>query len=299
MKRSRSRSKQQPNRKGEIIVQVISLIVIGFGVGWLMGLTTTPVVSIVITALVGAFTSVAAIAIGVRRWVQLTANDSSKSSDSDKEEPPPEEPKDDEENTPKSPAEALIEAASVLPTPLALIVLGLILGVSVGLRARSHDWFGLPVASEVKVWTDLGLDQATAVQKIFERRLGSNLQEPEIDWEAEVKKWVDLENSNKDNEDNKKIVEKLFEKRLEQLSPSDTAASSSETAPTAAISVTTLPSTTPYSNPIKDCSRLKNALDKNLSVEMGESERAWRRIAENITDSAILREIVNGLCPDS
>jgi hypothetical protein len=229
---------------------------------------------------------------------QLTSAASSESSDSGKDESPPESPKDGEEDTPMSSAEALVETASILPTPLALIVVGLIFGVSVGLRARSHDWFGLSVASEVKVWTDLGLDQTTAVQKIFERRLGRDLQEPEINWEAEVKRWVDLESSNKEN---KEVVDKLFDKRLEQILPTEVTTASTETVPTTVTTVTTVPPTvTPFSNQINDCKNLKNALDENLSAVMGEeSAKAWRRIAENITDSTILREIVDGLCSDS
>jgi hypothetical protein len=125
---------------------VFALIVIGLGIGWLTGMSATPVVSIVITALVGAISSVAAIATGIRGYLKKAKKDSSTGS-------------------------ILIDSASILPVPFAWIVFGIIVGSCFGIYSRTHNWLGMDIYKEVEIWEDLGLEKDFVTKSLFEQRL--------------------------------------------------------------------------------------------------------------------------------
>ena len=100
----------------------------GGGLGWLMGLSTTPVVAGVITALM---TSAAAI-LGALGGVQSESG-AAPSADAEAEGglPP--------WNT------------RINPLPLAFLALGIVVGSIFGLRARNLNWLGSDVANEMQI----------------------------------------------------------------------------------------------------------------------------------------------------
>jgi hypothetical protein len=122
-----------------------ALLLAGCGLGWLMGLSTTPVVAGVITALM---TSAAAI-LGALGGVQSESG-AAPSADAGAEGglPP--------WNT------------RINPLPLAFLALGIVVGSIFGIRARNLNWLGSDVANELQKWTNAGLAKEDVAQRLFE-----------------------------------------------------------------------------------------------------------------------------------
>lgn len=131
----------------------IALVVTGFGIGWLAGLSVSPVVSIVITSVTGSVATIIAALSGVK----------------------------EEFLKPEAQPNVLKRLlAAVTPVPLAWLVVGLLVGSSWGLWARTHNWFSpdpppppatLSLKEEIQQWIDLGLDQQEVVNKYFASRV--------------------------------------------------------------------------------------------------------------------------------
>lgn len=112
--------------------------------GWLAGLSTAPVIAIIITSLVGSISALVAGAAGIQGTGVMQRS-------------------------------TLFEEARALrvnPAPLALLVTGLLIGSSVGIVARSHNWLGVGLEAQIRQWTDLGLDRADVVQRYFSNASG-------------------------------------------------------------------------------------------------------------------------------
>ena len=116
--------------------ELVAYCVIGVGVGWLAGLSTAPVIAIIITSLVGSISALVAGAAGLQGTPQRTG---------------------------------IFETTRfrVNPAPLALLVTGLLVGSSLGIVARTHNWLGVDLEAQVREWTDLGLEHDDVVQRYF------------------------------------------------------------------------------------------------------------------------------------
>jgi hypothetical protein len=128
--------------------------VIGVGVGWLAGLSVSPVISNIITSVVAIAAAVVTALSGL----------------DDK----------DGTQTTESGQPVTATAASkwkVNPWPLATLLVGPILGTSVGIWARTHDSLGVDswaesstdLSSEVERWKAAGMDPEVVVNRLFDR----------------------------------------------------------------------------------------------------------------------------------
>ncbi len=130
---------------------ITALVVTGFGIGWLAGLSVSPVVSIVIASVTGSVATIIAALSGVKEEL-LDAESSSAT------------------------LRRLLRA--VTPVPIAWLMVGLIVGSLVGIKARNYNWFGPPpsmiLAQEVDKWAAYGLDQQFIARQLFEVQYGVN-----------------------------------------------------------------------------------------------------------------------------
>lgn len=142
-----------PNQKQDPWRITFALIVTGAGIGWLAGLSISPVVSIVLTTVTGSVATIVAALSGVREEFL---------------------------NPEAQPTVLKRLLTAVTPAPLAWLVVGLWVGSSVGLWARTHNWFSpdpppppavLSLKDEIQQWVDLGLDQQEVVNKYFASRV--------------------------------------------------------------------------------------------------------------------------------
>jgi multisubunit Na+/H+ antiporter MnhC subunit len=149
------------------------LIVTGLGIGWLMGLSVSPVVSIVITSLTGSAAAIIATMSGVER--KITDTDQS------------------EKN------EKIQTRRDVNPLPLALLIVGIIVGSGLGIFARSNDLLGSDISAEMQKWSEIGIPEQEIARRLFEIHVpltsqlaftpgqGAALKESDIS--AEIQKW--------------------------------------------------------------------------------------------------------------
>lgn len=130
-----------------------ALVVTGFGIGWLAGLSVSPVVSIVITTLTGSVATIIAALSGVKEEFL---------------------------NSESSPATLRRLLRNVTPVPLAWLVAGLLVGTVMGIAVRTNNWLSptppsppptLSLKEEIQQWVDLGLDQQDVVNKYFASRV--------------------------------------------------------------------------------------------------------------------------------
>ena len=112
---------------------LLGLLIAGIGIGVLIGLSVSPAVGGVITAVIGV---AAAIVTGLGSIEGKT--DSS------------------------------ITAAKVNPWPLATLVVGLVAGSFIGIIARNNHWLGSDASGEVTKWVALGIPAAAARDALFD-----------------------------------------------------------------------------------------------------------------------------------
>jgi len=55
---------------------------------------------------------------------------------------------------------------------VAILILGILAGSSVGILARTHNWLGWSedISKEVKTWTDQGLEQSDVAQQLLDAK---------------------------------------------------------------------------------------------------------------------------------
>lgn len=163
---------------------ITALVVTGFGIGWLAGLSVSPVVSIVLTSVTGIVATMIAALSGVKEEFL---------------------------NSEASPKGLKRLRDAVTPVPIAYLVAGVVIGVGIGVWVRTHDLLSPEtptaptIAAEVDQWVAAGLtDRAEVARRLFESRyayrgwLGADLS-------GEVQKWT------KAGLPQEEIVRRLFE----------------------------------------------------------------------------------------
>ena len=109
-----------------------ALLITGAGIGWLVGLSVSPVISIVITSVVGSAAAIIAAASGLEG----------------------------ESASPPIPRE-------VDPWPIAFLVIGLVGGSIGGVRARTYDWLEPDISQEMAKWTSVGISEEKIRNELF------------------------------------------------------------------------------------------------------------------------------------
>ncbi len=176
---------QNPSNWRYKLINAISLIVIGFGTGWLVGLSVTPVVSIIITSIVGVAATLLTVISGLKAWT----------------------PESEESETTDEP-QKLNNSLNVTPIPIAIFIVGILLGSGLGVFARTHNWLGSQLFFEVKKWTDIGLDKKEVAQRLLDSEYPTSSMYSHSwsssDLAAEIKKWTDA------GLDKQKVAQQIF-----------------------------------------------------------------------------------------
>ena len=122
----------------------IALLVAGLGLGWLVGLSASPVLQVVITGLMTLMISVVAILAGLE--IQTT-------------------------NVAEGEPHIAIKGrriGHVAMLPPTLMILGLSIGSAFGIYARTNDWLGSDPKRTAARWKDSGLKEADVIRRIFD-----------------------------------------------------------------------------------------------------------------------------------
>jgi hypothetical protein len=135
------------NRKTDLLYVVIG----GLCVGWFVGLSVSPVVHIVLASILALVVSAASAIAGLDK-------------------PPLEEPPKEETSPPSLPQR--MSRIRIDPRPIALLVLGLAVGSSLGTYTRANNWLGADPGRIVERWKGDGLDEGIIRKKVFEELYG-------------------------------------------------------------------------------------------------------------------------------
>ncbi|MCP3683078.1 MAG: hypothetical protein GY861_10340 [bacterium] len=128
-------------------IQYISLLAVGFGVGWLTGLSISPVVSTLLTSIVGVVIALVSILSGIKAPESTTTEHTEQV-----------------QNNFKWRAD---------PLPLAFLMIGIIGGASVGIIARTHNWLGVVderpnIQAEIQRWKAVGIEEEKIANRLFD-----------------------------------------------------------------------------------------------------------------------------------
>lgn len=138
--------------------KISSLLTIGFGVGWLAGLSVSPIVSTLLSSIVGVTVMLVSIMSGVSWYSQQNQ-------------------KEKLNNNPKIEEKSIIDRWKVHPAPIALLVLGIVIGSGVGIYVRTHNVLGVNSEEQfVEKWKALGksseknpiITEEEIVQRLFD-----------------------------------------------------------------------------------------------------------------------------------
>ena len=142
---------------------LLALLVSGLALGWLIGLSVSPVVGIVVTSVIALIVGVASALTGLKN-----------SGSSDKPEVSvnpvlnkPEVPVNPLPNKPEVPVNPL-PSISINPYPLVFVVVGLAIGASVGVVARTNNWLGPRPETFINQWIVTGMTKEEIGQRVFD-----------------------------------------------------------------------------------------------------------------------------------
>ena len=182
---SNSGSKQ--SRSGVIT----ALVVTGFGIGWLAGLSVSPVVSIVLTSVTGIAAAVVTALSGLK----------------------------------EDPADPKVKERRRLPQievwPLAILLVGMLIGSTLGILARNNHLFGSDVTSEIQKWAAADVPKEAVIDRLFgATALYSPYTQPYTKTlQLEITRWTSL------GVPKEQVVNRLFEQHFAlKQSPPTTAA---------------------------------------------------------------------------
>jgi hypothetical protein len=131
----------------------ICLLLSGFGLGWLVGLSVSPVIQIILASLVAVVVSLSSALAGLRPSESEEEKDDSQGAKSD--------------NTQGRKARRLFPII-LDPLPVMTMVIGLACGASVGIYARANGWMSARTNIYVEEWKDTGLTPKEITTRVFD-----------------------------------------------------------------------------------------------------------------------------------
>lgn len=164
---------QRRNTPSDLFMNALWLLLIGIGIGWLTGLSVSPVVSIVITSIAGSAASFVATLSGLDDKPVEATNISKRQR----------------------------FGWQVNALPLMMLVIGISSGAIIGITARNHHWFGSTVSAEIAQWTTAGIAESEVADRLFKQRYPSSIYTmpytQTLSWiggdlSTEVKRWTDV-----------------------------------------------------------------------------------------------------------
>lgn len=127
----------------------LSLVVAGVGMGWMIGLSVSPVLQIVVTSVMATVVSI----------VGALASVHSAPAASRESEP---------EERPSALAAHSPKPWEVNPLPLAALLIGMVVGSSLGVQARTHEWLAPSPEFLAHRWSGTGLKATKIQERLFD-----------------------------------------------------------------------------------------------------------------------------------
>ena len=124
-----------------------ALFVSSLCVGWLVGLSASPILHVIVGSVIALIVAI----VGALAGVQLEVG-----------------AKDESKDTPNGMPVGTVKGFSVNPLPVAVFAVGLALGATTGIFARTNEFFGPNTERFVKHWQGIGLTDVEIKRRLFE-----------------------------------------------------------------------------------------------------------------------------------
>lgn len=145
------------------LTNAVCLVLCGLGVGWLIGLSVSPVLHIIVTSIIAFVVSVVSALAGVRIGVQAEPSGTDKTTHEKMT-------SEDAALTGAAATSARTKVAEqVSIVPLTLLIVGLAMGSSFGVYARTNEWLSPNLARAVAKWGKTGLSEQAIYQRLFDQ----------------------------------------------------------------------------------------------------------------------------------
>lgn len=252
---------------------IAALVMTGFGIGWLVGLSVSPVVSIVVTSVTGVAGGVVAALSGLK-YEANSATEANKLHQS--------------------------LGLRIDPIPVGLLVVGIFLGSILGILARNYSWLGSDLSSELIKWERAGLNKTEVARRLFELQYpytpyarSKSLLDRDIT--AEYTRWITATTVITDtaalpliNE----ITKRLIELEYPPLTYMEALNKTSTTTNTQAfIRGTDLLGSGAQTTASADCTDLRGKRGEALLTQLNKT--AWQALTGIVTDTTKLKAIVD------
>jgi hypothetical protein len=129
--------------KMSLLKQSCFLLISGIGIGWLIGLSVSPVIYVVITSVIALVVSIISALAGLK----LNEPETQSSDESRKK------------------RRLQVE---INPVPMTLTIVGLVIGASVGIYGRTNNWLGPRPSNFVERWKDTELSKKEISKRLFD-----------------------------------------------------------------------------------------------------------------------------------
>lgn len=297
------------------LINLISVVIIGGGIGWLLGLSVSPVVASIVAVVIAAAATLVAVMGGWEKS-EGKANKSETAGNANGNENilNAQNAEVSQEQSPNKQPILSRFTHIVTPLPFAMLMVGIVAGSIAGLYARNHSWFGSNLSYEVEKWAAQGLPKDEVVRRLFELEYPYT---PYVQpWlritntvpissaipltmsqlavsnpiSAEVKIWEDL------GLDRTQVISRFFELKYPvngnaqlSLEPNSGSTSTSEKNNNAGTVLYAVDST--------ECGILRTTPERNLRKIVSESSIVeFQELPKAITDTTVLKEVIRVLC---
>ncbi|HWS87219.1 MAG TPA: hypothetical protein VN282_09660 [Pyrinomonadaceae bacterium] len=125
----------------------------GLALGWLVGLSVSPVIQTILTSLVAVVVSITSALAGLHAGGQADGEEGPAAAG---------------ESEPRGAKSHKSLPVAFDPVPVALMVIGLACGASVGVYARTNDWLGARGKSFAEEWSETGLPPQEITRRVFD-----------------------------------------------------------------------------------------------------------------------------------
>lgn len=129
------------NNSKQIRSNCVCLFLSGLAIGWLVGLSVSPIIQTVLTSIIAVIVGISSTLAGIKK------------------------PSLEDDQTQNKKERLLSE---VSPMPTMFLVVGLAIGASVGVYARTNNWLGLSSKNVVEEWAATGLKKEAIASRIFD-----------------------------------------------------------------------------------------------------------------------------------
>ncbi len=253
------------------IYRNLYLLLSGMGVGWLAGLSVSPIIHIILTSLMAAVVSVTSALAGLNSGKVEEV-----------------EPSEDESNHLQPETRKPKFQVQVNPLPVTCMIVGLAIGSSAGVFVRTNNWLGPRSNTITEEWKDTELSKKEIARRVFDNLYPPSSitsSPPEAPGDKKIEQGVTtgqkVEPANTSSSDN--IGSTTSQPQIKQAQP-DTIPNSYKDGVL-------------FTVDMKECDRLKNADGDELRREMASSGNdEIVRWAKNCQDTECLKAVVRRAC---